>query len=187
VEQVRDFAAIFTAAYNQPCDILSLMAGNFAIKRQVFLRIGGMDENFQGPCYRLETELSYRLFRSTRRKVRFFPDASLRHLHAAGGTRAFGHKDTWRHIGGSLGDYYFAWRCLPLLAALRYSLRRMFREPLNRQTVRRPWRIPSLFLREIVALGRAVGRIWRRPNNYIKDAGRYEVLEQGRQMPVDAV
>jgi GT2 family glycosyltransferase len=159
VERVTDFGVEFDAAYNQACDIVSLMAGNFGIRRTTYMQVGGMDERFFGPCYRLEMELSHRIFRRTGRKVRFVPEASIRHLQAGGGgSRAFGTKDTWGHIGGSVGDYYFALRSLPAWAVVKHCGRRLVRAPLNRETVKKPWLIPSLFVREIVALGWATGQ-----------------------------
>lgn len=174
VDHVGDYAVEFNAAYDQPCDILSLMAGNFAIRRQTYLDVGGMDERFFGPCYRLETELSHRIYHRTGRRVRFVPEASLRHLQAGGGTRAFGTKDTWKHIGGSVGDYYFALRSLPAWAALKHCGRRLLRAPLNRETIQRPWVIPSLFLRELVAWSWALGQALGAPkyaNPYCRRLG----------------
>jgi GT2 family glycosyltransferase len=176
VDRVVDFGVEFKAAYNQTCDILSLMAGNFAIRRETYLRVGGMDERFFGPCYRLETELSHRIFRRTGRKVRFVPEASIRHLHAGGGTRAFGMKDTWKHIGGSVGDHYFALRSLSAWAAFKYCGHRLLKAPVNRATVKRPWLIPSLFLREVVAWGWAVGQALTAPK-YIGELATYAMLE----------
>jgi GT2 family glycosyltransferase len=184
VSAVRDFALEFDAAYDKPCEILTLMAGNFSIRRDTFLQVGGFDENFSGPCYRLESELSYRLYRLLGRKVAFVPGASIVHLKAGGGTRAFGDKDTWAHIGGSVGDYYFALRCLPLPACLKHCLKRFVRAPLNRNTARRPWLIPSLFLRETVAWCRAAGLACTRPHNYVKDAAAYAVISPPATVPV---
>jgi hypothetical protein len=116
--------------------------------------------------------------------VYFLPQASLRHLHAGGGNRAFGAQDTWGNIGASVGDYYYAMRCLPFPRNLRHTLRRFLRAPLNRNTVRHPWLIPSVFVREVVAWFRAAGRIIRRPSNYIKDAASYGVEEAACPGPV---
>jgi GT2 family glycosyltransferase len=177
VDTVRDLAEGFHAAYSRECDILGLMGGNFGIRRQTFLDVGGLDENFFGVAYRWEAELSYRIMHRTGRKVRFLPQASLRHLHAsAGGTRSHGTKDTWRHLSGSVGDYYFAMKSLPLASALRHSLTRLVRAPLNRATVRRPWIIPSLFVREVVACSWALGILPRREHNYLKPASSYELV-----------
>lgn len=158
VGQVRDFALGFDAAYSQPCEIATLMAGNFGIPRESYIHLGGMDENFTGPAYRLETEFALRLARRTGRKVTFLPGASLRHLKVSGGTRVYGSKDSFRHIGGSVGDYYFALRCLPWGQAIIHSLKRWLRSPVNRETVRRPWVIPVLYLRETLAWCAAAGR-----------------------------
>jgi GT2 family glycosyltransferase len=178
IDQVRDFAEGFCFAYSRPCDVLGLMGGNFGIRRQTFLDLGGLDENFFGVAYRWEAEFSYRLFRQTRRRVRFLPEASIRHLQIpAGGTRSHGTKDTWRHISGSVGDYYFAMKCLPFFRALPYSLRRLLRAPVNRATVRRPWLIPSLFAREIAAWGWALSLLPRRESRYIRPLSAYSAHE----------
>jgi GT2 family glycosyltransferase len=177
VDRVADCAVEFNAAYNQSCDILSLMAGNFAIRRETYLQVGGMDERFFGPAYRLETELSYRIYRRTARKVRFVPEASIRHLHAGrGGSRSFGTKDTWQHMGGCVGDYYFALRSLPAWAALKHCLHRLLRAPVNRETVKRPWRVASLFLREMVAWCWATVQAYGAPK-FVRDAEAYQVSD----------
>jgi hypothetical protein len=136
-----------------------------------------MDENFIGSNYRNDAEMAHRIVKRTGRKVRFVPEAMLRHLLAAGGNRAFGEKDTWGHIGGSIGDYYFAIRWLPPRTAVKHSLQRFVRAPLNRHTIRRPWLIPSLALRELVAFVRAAGRALGRSSNYIKPLPHYRDVE----------
>ena len=105
------------------------------------------------------------------------PQASVRHLHAAGGNRAFGHEASWRHIGGSVGDYYFALKCLSGRPRAAHVLRRLVREPLNRLTIRRPWLVPMLALRELVALRRAWRRLRARPERYVRPLAAYHDLE----------
>lgn len=153
----------FDFASSEPCDMLSLIGCNFAVRRTAFLEAGGMDENFTGANYRNDAELAYRLDSRTGRLVRFVPQASVRHLHAAGGNRAFGHEQSWKHIGGSIGDYYFALRWLPWAKRIPYVLRRMLREPVNRRTLRSPWLVPMLAWRELLALWRAGRRLRARP------------------------
>lgn len=167
----------FDFASSLPCDVLSLMAGNFALRRETFLAIGGMDENFAGNNYRNDAEMAHRILARTGRRVRFVPRAGMRHLLAGGGNRAFGHKDTWGAIGGSIGDYYFALKWLPLGAAARHTLRRMVRAPLNRFTLHRPWLVPMIVARELVALGRAVART-RRPR-YARPLQAYDDVAPG--------
>ncbi len=168
----------FDFASSEPCDMLSAIGCNVAVRRQAFLDAGGMDESFTGANYRNDAELAYRLHARTGRLVRFVPQASVRHLHAAGGNRAFGHEASWRHIGGSVGDYYFALKCLSGRARVAHVLRRLLREPLNRLTIRRPWLVPMLAVRELVALGRAWGRLRARPERYARPLAAYHDLEQ---------
>src|SRR6266404_3485400 len=115
VDKVRNFDLAFDAAYSQNCEVRALMAGNFAMRRETYLAVGGMDENFFGANYRNDSEIAYRTCAATGRLIRFVPEAGLRHLLSGGGNRAFGLKDTWGHIGGSIGDYYFAVKSLPSL------------------------------------------------------------------------
>jgi GT2 family glycosyltransferase len=177
VTSVRNFELGFDPAYANRAEIVSLLAGNFSIRRSRFIELGGMDENYRGSNYRNDAELAYRIVKHSGRRITFVPEAALRHLLAAGGNRAFGAKDTWGNIGGSIGDYYFAIRRLPLAAGARHCLRRLLKEPVNRYTVRRPWLIPGLYIREIVALARAAGRIFVNRHNYIKPLGQYADLD----------
>lgn len=176
LDSVRDHDLGFNAAYGQRCEIVALMAGNFAMRRETFIAVGGMDENYRGSNYRNDSEMAYRIVQRTGRRILFLPEASIRHLLAGGGNRAFGAKDTWGHIGGSIGDYYFALRRLGRRAPL-HILHRMAKEPVNRHTIRRPWLIPSLYLREVVAFVRAAARIRRAPDNYIKPLAAYRDLQ----------
>ena len=176
LEQIGDFSLRFNAAFARRCEVVALMAGNFAIRRETFLLVGGMDENYRGSNYRNDSEMAYRIFKRTGQRLRFVPEASIRHLLAAGGNRSFGHKDTWGGIGGSIGDYYFAVRSLSPAAAVAHCVRRFVKEPLNRYTIRHPWLIPSLYARELVAFIQASARIIRKPNNYIKSLADYRDL-----------
>ncbi len=173
VPEVRNFELGFDSAYSKSAEIISLMAGNFSMRRLRFIELGGMDENYQGSNYRNDAELAYRIVERSKRRITFVPEGAVRHLLALGGNRAFGAKDTWGNIGGSIGDYYFALRRLTLAATTWHCLRRLVKEPVNRYTVRRPWLIPWLYLREIVAFARAAGRIAANPDNYIKPLDQY--------------
>lgn len=173
LDHASDFDFSFDAAYAHECDVLSLMEGNFAIGRRTFFDVGGVDENFSGCTYRHGSELAYRLAARFGRRPRFLPTASLRHLYARGGQRAHGAKDTWGHLGASVGDYYFALRCLPPGRCLKHSLKRWWRASFNRQTVTHPWLIPSMAVREVVAWGKACWRAWRRPGSYVRPLSDY--------------
>ena len=143
------------------------------MRRARYIKFGGMDENYHGSNYRNDAVLAYRIVNRSHRRIAFVPEASVRHLLAPGGNRAFGSKDAWGGIGGSIGDYYFALRRLPLAASAWHCLRRLVKEPVNRYTIRRPWLIPGLYLREVVAFSRAVCRIAAHSQNYIKPLDQY--------------
>ncbi len=184
VDSVKDFDMQFNAAYSKPCEIRFLMAGNFAMRRETYLAIGGMDENFRGSNYRNDSEMAYRICAATGRRIRFVPEAGLRHLLSGGGNRAFGEKDTWGHIGGSIGDYYFALKCLPISNRCRHILTRLVRASLNRNTVSHPWLVPSLALRETVAFFRAYGRLALKPHKGVRPLSEYGPLVGGETSTV---
>lgn len=182
VQNVQGFDLEFDTAYAASCEIRSLIGANFAIRRDTYLALGGMDENFFGSNYRNDAELAYRICKVTGKRIRFLPDAGLRHLFAGGGNRAFGSKDTWGHIGGSIGDYYFALKWLPFQERVRHIARRFVRSALNRNTVTHPWLVPSLALREVVAFFRAWGRLAFSPHKGIGPLSSYgPLVEPPRQ------
>lgn len=169
----------FNFASRLPGEIVGVMAGNFAVRRKVFLDIGGMDETFQGGAYRCDAEVGYRLLACTGQRTRFFPAAVVHHLHAAGGTRAHGHKDSWAAIESAVGDYYFAFRCLPLGKAVRHTLSRAIRAAFNRNTVSKPWLIGSVAAREIVAMGHALKRARVMPRRGVRAISDYTDIVAG--------
>lgn len=171
----------FNFAYRRPTEIVAIIAMNFAVRREVFLEVGGMDESFRGGAHRCDAEIGFRILAKTGRRTRFVPEATVRHLHAPGGTRAHGHKDTWAAIESAVGDYYFALRCLPPRKAFRHFLARMCRAPFNRNTLRHPWLVASVLVREVVAMVRAVRRI-RHGGRYLRRANQYTDVpaEMGR-------
>jgi glycosyltransferase involved in cell wall biosynthesis len=131
------------------------MGGNFSVRRDVALALGGFDENFVGAAYRFEAEFA---FRYTRRHgpIRFEPAASIHHLQAsAGGTRAHGHHLRTVKPGHSVGAYYYwlrtrapRWWWSMMLRPLR-SIR-------TRHHLRRPWWIPLTLLAEARGLVKAL-------------------------------
>jgi glycosyltransferase involved in cell wall biosynthesis len=176
VETVSNFDFSFNSAYSRRCEIRYLIGANFAIRRSFYLAVGGMDENFNGANYRNDAEMAYRICDATGKRILFVPEAGLRHLLAEGGNRAFGAKDTWGHIGGSIGDYYFALKWLPWRQRLAHIATRPLRASLNRNTVTHPWLIPSMAAREVVAFFRAWARLARTPHRGIKALEAYGPL-----------
>src|SRR6185503_15388511 len=84
------------------------MGGNFSVRRDDALAVGGFDENFVQVAYRFEAEFASR-FRAAGGVIRFEPDACLHHLRAAGGgTRSYGDHLTTMKPAHAVGAYYFS-------------------------------------------------------------------------------
>jgi GT2 family glycosyltransferase len=133
-------------------EIEEVMGGNFSVRRRFALSLGGFDENFVRVAYRFEAEFCERVQRASGR-IRFVPEASVRHLRAAiGGTRSFG--DHLRSVGPShsVGEFYY------LLVSSRQPgrWRRIAGRPLRaiatRHHLRRPWWVPMTLAGEISGL-----------------------------------
>jgi glycosyltransferase involved in cell wall biosynthesis len=180
VRSVVDYELGFDFAFDRPCEVRSLMAGNYALRRRTYLAVGGMDENYRGSNYRNDAEMAWRIHARTGRLIQFVPEAGMRHLLAAGGNRGFGSKDSWGNIGGAVGDYYFALKWLPWPRAAAYAVRRVLRAPVSRATAKRPWLIPSILLRELVAIGIASFRLVARPRREVRALADYaDVMPSG--------
>jgi len=175
-DEVDDFELGFDFAYAKEAEVVALATGNLAVRRGVFLAAGGMDENFAGGAYRCDADLGFRLWTFTGRRARFEPRASVRHLQAGGGTRAHGAKDSWASIDSAIGDHYFGMRWFSGSGALRHSSRRLLRAPFNRRTLRRPWLIPWILVRELVAFQRAFAKVRRGPARTARALGEYQDL-----------
>ncbi|MCA9314988.1 MAG: glycosyltransferase [Planctomycetes bacterium] len=137
-------SAGFSFAQRAPAWVEHFMGGNFSVRRETALRLGGFDENFQGAAYRFEAEFADRLRRAGY-KLCFEPAASLHHLHAgSGGTRAAGHHlRTWKPHH-AVGDYYHLMRSRPP-GWVRQMVSRPLRSIRTRHHLRHPWWIvPTL-------------------------------------------
>ncbi len=143
----------------QTMDVQNVMAGNLSVKRERALAIGGFDERFVGAAYRFETEFARRVTAAGGR-IRFCPDASIRHLRASeGGTRATGSHLTSASPVHGVGDYYFAMLHGRPLEAARYMARRMVREVCTRFHLRHPWWIPVKLVGEVRAAAWALRKV----------------------------
>jgi hypothetical protein len=126
------------------------MAGNFSVRRQAALAVGGFDVNFIGAAFRFETEFCRRLLRETGRRNLFDPRASCRHLKVpSGGIRVYGEKCRSSAIEHHLGDFYFAYREATGLERWTYIIYRVFRLVRTAYYAKHPWRIPSYFVTQV--------------------------------------
>jgi GT2 family glycosyltransferase len=158
-----DFSADgpFHFAATRPALIGEFMGGNFSIRKDVALRLGGFDENFVRVAYRFEAEFARR-YTTDGRQIRFEPSACLHHLkELEGGTRSFGeHLTTWRP-DHAVGAYYYALRT----GSFREFLVRPCRAAATRYHLRHPWRIPVTLLAELGGMLWALGLFMRGPKH----------------------
>lgn len=138
----------FPKNYSRPCSTSFMMAGNFGIRRELYLKLGGMDEAFERGAYREESDFAMRFVRSGYRFL-FNPACSLRHLGAPlvpyGGARHWSRGRDFRYFHHCVGDWYFNLKHANrrtlgplLLHSLRYFV-------FNRMRLQRPWQLPAAF------------------------------------------
>jgi GT2 family glycosyltransferase len=143
--------------------ISEIMGGNFSIKRELALRLGGFDENFIHAAYRFEAEFASRALQMGER-IYFEPRASIRHLKAtSGGTRTFGQHLTTIKPGHAVGAYYYLLRA----KAIRHRVPQIALRPLRairtRHHLAHPWWIPATLIAEALGFFWAVSLSLRGP------------------------
>ena len=69
------------------------MGGNFAVRREIALRLGGFDEQFVRVAYNFEAEFAYRLSQAGCR-IFYEPTACIHHLQSQRG----GYASVWRSL-----------------------------------------------------------------------------------------
>ncbi|MGD9613155.1 MAG: glycosyltransferase [Kiritimatiellia bacterium] len=143
-------------------EVASVISCNLSVDRAAALSIGGFDEGFIGSAYRYETDFARRLLAAGHR-IRFAPEATLRHLRLpTGGTRSCGDHLERPSPLHSFGDYYFALRHARGRERWIYVARRMVQETANRYYGRHPGKLPRKVWSEIRALAMAWRRIGKR-------------------------
>lgn len=132
--------------------VAELMGGNFSVRRDVAMELGGFDENFVRAAYRFEAEFCERAM-DAGHAILFDPAASVRHLRAArGGTRAYGEHLATLRPGHAVGAYYHLLRSRREPHRLRRILVRPLRAVRTRHHLARPWWIPGTLLAEVLGL-----------------------------------
>jgi len=151
----------FCSSVRQP--VSELMAGNFSIRRQLALALGGFDENFVRVAYRFEAEFSERAL-AAGEQILFEPEASIRHLRVStGGTRSYGTHGTTLKPGHTVGAYYYLLRSRTTRHSLLKILSRPFVGIRSRHHLGRPWWIPVTLVAELCGLAWAVRLAMRGP------------------------
>ena len=154
----------FGKNYARECKTSFMMSGNVAIRRELFLKLGGMDENYERGAHREESDFAMR-FRKAGYQFFYSPHCAIYHLGpkvvAGGGAREGSERKDFQYFHHCVGDWYFTLKfgtfrtALPLLAA---SARHFV---VNRQTLDRPWRFPFAVIYWISALPLAARKRWR--------------------------
>ena len=143
--------------------VTEAVGANFSIRRELALRIGGIDENFVRAAYGYEGELCARAIAAGAR-VLFEPAASVRHLRApAGGTRSYGSHLRTIRPGHSVGAFYRILRTSSPAAAPAKIVGRLARSVRTRHHLRHPWWIPVTLVAEALGLCWALGLAARGP------------------------
>lgn len=153
-----------------PTWVEEFMGGNFSMRREAALKVGGFDENFVGGAYRFERDFARRILASGGR-IYFEPHASIRHLRASeGGTRSYGDHLRSASPAHSVGEYYdfLKWSSPGRLIPRIFG--RMFRSVRTRHHVRQPWWIPVTLAAEIAGLAWAAALALRGPR-YLHTSG----------------
>ena len=157
-DEGNDFTAFkgFRFASKQTGWTNEFMGGNFTVRRELALKLGGFDEQFVRVAYNFEAEFAYRLSQAGYR-IFFEPAACVKHLKVSGGgTRAFG--DHLRTItpNHAVGAYYFILRTWSGWQSLVRFFGRPLRAIATRYHLRRPWRMPVTFVAELSGMAWAL-------------------------------
>jgi GT2 family glycosyltransferase len=144
-------------------EIDGFMGGNFSVRRDDAIALGGFDENFVRVAYNYEREFADR-WSAKGGRIQFCPDAAIRHLKASsGGTRTFGEHLTTALPSHSVGAYYYLLRSHVAKHRFREFLARPFRAVVTRHHLRRPWWIPVTLIAEFTGMLWALALFIRGP------------------------
>ena len=156
-------AKSFNFASQNSAWIKEFMGGNFSVRSDSALALGGFDENFVRVAYCYEAEFAHRWLKAGWR-IRYEPEATIHHLKAeSGGTRTFGEHLTTCKPDHAVGAYYYSLR----IGAGGDFLWRPLRAVITRHHLRHPWQIPLTLLAELGGMFWAL-RLFLNGPRYIK-------------------
>ena len=135
----------FPKNYTKECETTFMMAGNVAIRRDIFLALGGMDENYEKGAFREESDFAMRFVRAGHRFY-YNPQCSIYHLGAklvrGGGARSWWQERQFWYFHHCVGDWYFNLRFVTLRLFLPFLTNSIRCFVLNRERLKKPWIIP---------------------------------------------
>ncbi len=158
-----DASMPFRFSSDRPQFISEVMGGNFSIKRELAIHLGGFDENFIYVAYRFEAEFCERAIRSGER-IFFEPAATIRHLKVQnGGTRSFGRHLTTLKPCHSVGAYYYL-LCSKNTPRRPYQfILRLLRAVGTQFHLKHPWWTPVTLISELRGFFLAIKLKWNGP------------------------
>ena len=135
----------FPKNYGKDCESSLMMSGNAAVRRDLFISLGGMDENYEKGAHREESDFAMR-FRRAGYRFQYRSKCRVIHLGArgvrGGGARTWqGGREFW-YFHHCVGDWYFNLgfgNIRTIVPLLVWSLRHFV---FNRRSLNNPWRIP---------------------------------------------
>jgi GT2 family glycosyltransferase len=158
----QDGAPMDGFAGREPGERNEFMGGNFSVRRETALRLGGFDERFVRVAYRFEAEFADRV-RAAGGSIWFEPRALVHHLKAStGGTRTFGDHLRTVSPAHAVGEYYYLLRARPD-RWLGRILRRPWRSVATRHHLSRPWWIMPTLIGEMLGALWGLALWWRGP------------------------
>jgi len=135
----------FRKNYARECETSFMMSGNVAIRRELFLAIGGMDENYEQGAHREESDFAVR-FRQAGYRFRYDPRCAIYHLGPSlvpgGGARAGVQGKDFRYFHHCVGDWYFNLKFCTMRTAFPLLVASLRHFVFTRQSLARPWRLP---------------------------------------------
>jgi GT2 family glycosyltransferase len=154
--------------------IQDFMGGNFSVRRDIMLRLGGFDERFVRVAYNFEAEFAHRLHRAGYR-IYYEPTAAIHHLKvSSGGTRTFGNHLKSHRPNHAVGAYYFMLRTWSGWQSVGRFLARPFRAIATRHHLRQPWWILVTLVAELSGMAWALVLAAQGPRYLCSSKMRYE-------------
>jgi glycosyltransferase involved in cell wall biosynthesis len=150
-QEGTDFSADdkFHFASLKRCWVNEFMGGNFSVRRDTAITLGGFDENFVHVAYRYEMEFAERIL-SAGEKIFFEPDATIHHLRVKeGGTRSFGEYLRTIKPSHAVGAYYYLLRSKKIRYRAIKIMTRFFCSVKTLHHLKNPWWIPVMLIAEL--------------------------------------
>ena len=150
--EIDDFELGFPLSHNRTAWIKNMGGGNFSVIRDLALEVGGFDQRFYRVAYREDSDFLFRFCAKFNCLAKYSPEASVVHLASwSGGCESRQAAFNPLSCSGSVGEHYFTLKNVGVCKALSNFVYRIFRPRCGRFAVRRPWLLPLMGFREIIA------------------------------------